>query len=183
MLLFYLGMVETDEEQSKLSKIYCEYNKIMMYTALGILKNETLAQDAVNDAFIRVITNLHKIKADEIYTPKTKSFLIKIVKNVSIDIINDEKKQHGVDFYDVEDDGVIAFQSNKNNVDDIMDVKAVCEAIKQLPETYKEILELKIYRDFTDKEIANFLNISHAAVRKRLQRAREYLLQILQKEN
>lgn len=64
-----------------------------------------------------------------------------------------------------------------------MNVQAVYAAIDLLPERYKEILELKIYRDFGDKEIAKFLNISHNAVRKRLQRAREELLMILEKGN
>ena len=182
MLLFYLSMVETEEKKSKLSKIYHEYNRVMMHTALSVLKNEALAQDAVNDAFVRVITNLHKIKTDEIYTPKTKSFIVKIVKNTSIDALNEEKKQRVVEF-DAIDESALTYQSNNNNVEDLMNVKDVYEAIKQLPEIYKEILELKIYRDFTDREIAKFLNISHPAVRKRLQRAREYLLQILKKES
>lgn len=182
MLLFYLSMVETKEDQSKFSKIYNEYNRLMMHTALSVLKNEALAQDAVNDAFIRVITNLHKINAEEIYTPKTKSFLVKIVKNTSIDVLKVESRQKTIDI-DVIGEREIIAKSNNNNVDDLMNVKAVYEAIKQLPEIYKEILELKIYRDFTDKEIAKFLNLSHPTVRKRLQRAREYLLQLLQKED
>ena len=66
MLLYYLSLVETEEDESKLSKIYYEYNKIMMYTALSVLKNEILAQEAVNDAFFRIINNLHKIEMDEI---------------------------------------------------------------------------------------------------------------------
>ncbi len=182
MLLFYLNMVETEEDQSKFSKIYYEYNRLMMHTALTILKNEALAQDAVNDAFIRVITNLHKINMDEIYTPKTKSFLVKIVKNTSLDVLKVENKQKSIDI-DVIDEREIKAKSSINNVDDLMNVNDVYEAIKQLPETHKEILELKIYRDFTDKEIAKFLNISYSAVRKRLQRAREYLLHLLQKED
>ena len=64
-----------------------------------------------------------------------------------------------------------------------MNVNDVYEALDLLPEIYREILELKIYRDFNDKEIAKFLDISYSAVRKRLQRAREILIQILQKTN
>ncbi len=181
MLCFYLGLVETEEDQSKLSKLYYEYNKIMMYIALSVLKNEDLAQEAVNDAFIRIIRNLHKINTDEIYSHKTKSFLVKIVKNTSIDKLKEEKKQSGVNFDDISETAIVS--RNNNNVDDIMNANAVYDCIDLLPKIYKEILELKIYRDFTDKEIAKFLNITNAAVRKRLQRARESLIQILLKEN
>lgn len=181
MLIYYLGLVETEEDQSKLSKIYYEYNKVMMYTALNVLKNEALAQEAVNDAFVRIINNLHKIKMDEIYSHKTKSFLVKIVRNTSIDALNEEKKHIGADFDDINETKIL-FRNDNSNVDDLMNVQAVYEAIDLLPEIHREILELKIYRDFTDKEIAKFLNISHSVVRKRLQRARENLIQILQKE-
>ena len=180
MLLYYLSLVETKEDESKLSKIYYEYNKIMMYTALSVLKNETLAQEAVNDAFVRIINNLHKIEMDEIYSHKTKSFLVKIVRNTSIDALKEEKKQTCVDIDEINEATIIS--RNNNNVDDLMNVKAVYEALDLLPEIYKEILELKIYRGFTDKEIAKFLNISHSTARKRLQRARENLIQLLQKE-
>ncbi len=181
MFFYLLSLVESEEDQSKLSKIYNEYNRLMMYTALAILKNEDLAQEAVNDAFIRIINNLHKIKTEEIYSHKTKSFLVKIVRNTSIDALKEEKKQTSVDFDEISETTIIS--QNNSNVDDLMDVNAVFEAIGLLPEIYREILELKIYRDFTDKEIARFLDISNAAVRKRLQRARESLIQILQKGN
>ena len=180
MLCFYLSLVETEEDQSKLCKIYYEYKRVMMYTALNVLKNEDLAQEAVNDAFVRIINNLHKIEMDEIYSHKTKSFLVKIVRNTSIDALKEEKKQTCVDIDEINEATIIS--RNNNNVDDFMNVDAVYEAIKKLPEAYREILELKIYRDFTDKEIAKFLNLSNVVVRKRLQRARETLLQILQKD-
>ena len=179
MLCFYLSLVETEEDQSKLCKIYYEYKRIMMYTALNVLKNEDLAQEAVNDAFIRIINNLHRIEEDEIFSAKTKSFLVKIVRNTAIDLLKEETKQKGVELDTVDETITV---SQKNDVDDFMNVDAVYEAIKKLPEAYREILELKIYRDFTDKEIAKFLNLSNLVVRKRLQRAREALLQILQKE-
>lgn len=182
MLLYYLSLVETTDEESKLSKIYYEYNKLMMYTALNILKNSDLAQEAVNDAFERIIKNLHKIKNDEIYSHKTKSFLVKIVMNTSIDKFKEEKKHRCIDFEDINEVSILSLHNN-NNVDDLMNVQSVFESIDRLPEKYKEILELKIYRDFTDKEIAKFLNISHNAVRKRLQYAREELHIILEKEN
>lgn len=182
MLLYYLSLVETEEDESKLSKIYYEYNKLMMYTALNVLKDPDLAQEAVNDAFIRIINNLHKIKMDEIYSHKTMSFLVKIVRNTSIDKIKDENKHNNINFDDVNEAAILSLHNN-NNVDDLMNVLSVYEAINRLPQKYKEILELKIYRDFTDKEIAKFLNISHNAARKRLQYAREELHIILEKES
>ena len=47
--------------------------------------------------------------------------------------------------------------------------------IASLSDTYREIIELKLFHDLSDKQIADTLCISNAAVRKRLQRAREIL--------
>ena len=44
-----------------------------------------------------------------------------------------------------------------------------------MPDTYREIIELKVVHDLSDKQIADVLGISNSAVRKRLQRAREIL--------
>lgn len=181
MLLYYLSLVQTDEEKSKLEKIYNEYREQMKYIALSILKNDDLAEDAVSDAIERVINNLHKIKEEEIYSHKTKSFLVVITRNVSINIINEENKHKYVDIDDINETTVSSI-ANNNNVEELFDARAICSVIDLLPKRYKEILELKAYRDFTDKEIAKYLDISHNAVRKRLQRARAVLCELLEKE-
>lgn len=56
-----------------------------------------------------------------------------------------------------------------------IEVEDVYSVISSLSDTYREIIELKVVHDLTDKEIADILAISNSAVRKRLQRAREIL--------
>ena len=51
--------------------------------------------------------------------------------------------------------------------------------IMLLPDIHRDILNLKIYYEYPDKEIADLLGISHQAVRKRLQRARMALEKLL----
>lgn len=58
MLSFYLSMVETDEERDLVTRLYYTYERMMYKIALGILKNPHDAEDAVSEAFIRLIKNL-----------------------------------------------------------------------------------------------------------------------------
>lgn len=51
----------------------------------------------------------------------------------------------------------------------------IYKAIESLSDKYREIIELKVYHDLSDKQIADILGIDNAAVRKRLQRARQSL--------
>lgn len=56
-----------------------------------------------------------------------------------------------------------------------IEVEDIYSVIASLSDTYREIIELKVIHNLTDKEIADALGISNSAVRKRLQRVREIL--------
>ena len=52
-------------------------------------------------------------------------------------------------------------------------------AIEKLPSNYKIVIFLKYYNQMNSKEIASILNITEATVRKRLDRARRLLKQLI----
>ena len=54
MLLTYLSIVETPEERSLFEQIYYTYRKQMFFVANGILDNEILAEDALQEAFMGI---------------------------------------------------------------------------------------------------------------------------------
>ena len=61
MLYFYISMVETPEEKTKVEQLYLNYRQTMYHVAYQILKDSFEAEDAVHGAFLRVIKNLDKI--------------------------------------------------------------------------------------------------------------------------
>ena len=54
-MLIYLQMLETPEEKSKFEQIYLEYRNLMFYVSKGILHNQQDAEDAVQEAFLKII--------------------------------------------------------------------------------------------------------------------------------
>ena len=90
-MLIYLSLLDTQEDISKFELIYNTYKKQMYYTANNILKDNYLAEDAVHNAFLRIIDNLEKI--DDVNSHNTKGLIVIIVKNVSIDIYRKNKKE------------------------------------------------------------------------------------------
>ena len=90
-MLIYLSLLDTEEDISKFELIYNTYKKQMYYTANNILKDNYLAEDAVHNAFLRIIDNLEKI--DDVNSHNTKGLIVIIVKNVSIDIYRKNKKE------------------------------------------------------------------------------------------
>jgi len=79
MLLFYLNLIDNEEDQSKFQMIYETYNKSMLFKATEILKDEYLAEDAVQEAFLQISRNIKTIRTD--YPGETKNYVITIVQN------------------------------------------------------------------------------------------------------
>lgn len=168
MLLFYLSLIDTPEDKLKFEKIYEKYRKLMMYVALKILNNRDLSEDAVHDAFLKIIYHLDEI--EEISCHKTKAYIVIVIRCTALDILKKEKKYEAFNFDEAEE-----YQISDSNITDNLTFDEIIEKVKQLPKIYYDVLALKIYQELSDKEIAVILNISHSAVRKRLQRARAIL--------
>ena len=175
-------MVETEEERSLVTELYLTHKKLMKIKAYEILQDNFLAEEAVNEAFVKLLKYLHKIKIDGIDSHKTKNFMVLISKRAAHDIIMRENRHKTVSIEELTEYNIEALRYN-DNVEDLLNVGSVKAVIEIMPEIYREILMLKVYYDLSDADIALQLDITNNAVRKRLQRARIVLYELLKKEN
>lgn len=51
-MTLFLTLLDAKEEKSKFDKLYEKYRKLMHYVAKGILTDDQLAEDAVQEAFL-----------------------------------------------------------------------------------------------------------------------------------
>ena len=168
MLLFYLSLIETEEDKSKFERLYYDYRKLMKHIAIDMLHDEFLAEDAVHEAFIKLTRHISGVNEDDRY--KTKAFIVIIVKSVCLDMLRKDKKDKSFSLEEIDSIGAVNDDSFKT-----LEVEDVYSVISSLSDTYREIIELKVVHNLSDKEIADVLGISNAAVRKRMQRARKIL--------
>lgn len=179
-MLMLLTSMEKGENKNKLEALYIKYKKDMFYVAYNILKDEYLAQDAVQLAFINLINNLDKI--DEIKCNKTKAFAVIIVRNISINLYRKKKKQKDIALEFVE--GTL-FENNVSIDEKLIHeemLNRVASMIKELPLAYSDVLSLKYFYDYSDKEIAKLLDITPENARIRLYRAKQKLMKLLLQE-
>lgn len=54
VLVFYLASLDSDTEKDKFEYIYRKYYLFMLRTASTIIKNSSLAEDAVHETFIQI---------------------------------------------------------------------------------------------------------------------------------
>lgn len=59
MLLFYMSLIDNDDDRTKFEILYNKYRKRMVYTAYSVLGNNEDAEDAVHDTFIKIARNMN----------------------------------------------------------------------------------------------------------------------------
>lgn len=174
-MFIYLMMLDTEEEKSKFEKIYFNYRQLMFHIANDILNDEYLAEDAVHKSFIKIMKHLNKI--NDVECPKTKGFIVIVVKHTAIDLYRKRKRENTVQINEetlIEHRGTTVEQEVIDKVEN-----PLTAAILSLPHHYSEIILLKYSHHYTDKQIANLLGLSEENVRKRLQRAKRKLKEFL----
>lgn len=167
MLILYLGLLDTDDKRSKAEAVYLKYRKLMKYIALGILKNDDLAEDAVADALLSLVKNIDRI--DDVDSPDTKSFVYIVVKYASYNI-NRKIYRRG----DVSLEEYQCPLAESKAFEQVFANECMRE-IGRLSDELRDVLELKTYYGLSTKEISQTLHVNEALVRKRLQRARQML--------
>lgn len=172
MLLFYLSLIENEEDKSKFEQLYIKYREPMAHYATKMLGSDTNSEDVVDEAFMRIINHMDGV--EDIDSHKTQSFIVKIVRNICIDYLRAEKRNDHIS-YDEEFD--LYYQPSKKiqyNLEEI-EFSALVDKIKELPDIYRDVIMLKFYHGYNDHEIADMLSLAYPTVRKRIGRARDLL--------
>lgn len=172
MLMLYTSMIDTPKEKSKFEKIYLEHRQTMYYVAFRILQDAHEAEDAVHQAFLRILPRLRKI--DEQDCHKTRAYLVIITENAAIDIYRKRRK-------------LISLEELENLIpsypsEDAVEKDAILQAIRKLPISYAVVLKLRYAHGHAIEEIAAELDISEENVRQRISRAKKRLQILLEAE-
>lgn len=168
----------TKETASVASRIYEKYKNDMFIEAKKILKDHSLAEDAVHHAMVRIMNKLEKTNDKE--EKITIGFLKIVTRNVAIDIYNSIRKSNCnleyIESWGNED--IENLSSEKTPCDNLIlkeESNRIIKAIYSIPEKYRDVLLLEKLYEYSQKEIASILNISLDAVKKRSQRAKKIL--------
>lgn len=137
-------------------KIYMQYKTSVYYLALSILKDASLAEDVMQETFIRVRANNHKYNSlDNIRT-----WIMKITRNLSYNCLRDRRFEVPVENQmegDIE---------NTVNVDKLVTGSImVNDALISLNNEERQIFTLHVFGDYTHREISEIMNIPQGTVR------------------
>ena len=178
-MLLYLSMLDTQEEKDKFTLVYEQYQQFCWYVAYQLLGDAHLAEDAVQEAFLALTRHLDKV--ENVDSPRTKKFLMTIVKGKAIDILRKNRKEAcssedmSLEIPDPSSD-ILDQYITKENYDHLI------SCILELDEAYRVVFEYKYLHQMSDTEIAGLLDISPKLANVRFYRARKKLKEMLEKE-
>lgn len=174
--MMFLFVFDTPEDTDKFLYIYEHYLKYIYYTVRYYTKDSFTVEDLSQDVLIKIAENLsHFDMADP---QKMRNYVITITHNHCKNYLRSQCK--------IEEE---SYEEWKENIDDhsshsedILNLivkketrKHLIEEIGNLNDIYQSVLELKYFLDFSNDEIAQFLNIEKKTVEMRLYRANKLL--------
>ncbi|MBQ4571314.1 MAG: RNA polymerase sigma factor [Bacilli bacterium] len=154
--------------EEKFNYIYDKFLQELFNVAYGYTKNVDDSNDIVHNSFVKLLKANISLETDN----DIKYYLIRIVINESIDFLKSSYKKSTI-----RDNELIMNTSDSIDDDSFENINY---AVSILPEKYKTVIILHYYNLMKIDEIAEVLNISDSAVKKRLERARKKLKESLE---
>ena len=158
----------TEQDKELFSQIYYQYYKRLLYTAVHIIHNFSIAEELTNETFTILLAQFDQVRNH----PNLDRWLYTVLTNQAL---NELKKQKRYIHIPLEELKNIGCEDNPFSFFDVLP--------DGLSKTDKEILYLRYEQNMNCAEIARYLSISHDASRARLCRAKGHFIEWLSKEH
>ncbi len=154
--------------QLELYDLYCN---AMYNTACNFIKDDVIAQDIMQEAFIKAFKKI------ESYNGKASfgAWLKRIIINQSLDWLKKQK----LDVVELNDDVISMIDDDEWEVDSKIDLNIIYNCIEKLPQKCKNVVKLYLLEGYDHQEVAQILQISEVASRSQLSRGKSRLKELL----
>jgi RNA polymerase sigma-70 factor (ECF subfamily) len=164
-------------DEETLAALVSQYAGTLYRVAFSVLRNVADAEDAVQEAFLRVLR--HRDTLGEVRDQRV--WLIRIVWNIVLD-----RKRRAKTRPETDDVAELArvLPSDGLSAEQIASAAQhhahVLAHVERLPAKEREVLMLSAFEELNSVEIAEVLGITESSVRSRLFRARNLMADLLQ---
>lgn len=152
---------------------YSLYEQKMYQIAFRILHDSGLAEDAVQEAFLKLMK--HNVYFEDPESDDCKRYMITVIKHSSVDIYNKKRREQDIIYLSDQHENIM----DQSCYDDTSDDTDMEELISDLPSKYYAVVHCLTVKNLSVKETAQELNITEANVRKRFERAKIMLKAIV----
>ena len=157
-----LVLLAARSEQSALAELYDRYGRVAYGLALRVLRDEKLAEDAVQEAFLSIWRTASRFVPER---GKASTWILTLVHRRAVDLVRREERRRA-------DSLEQAAEPSAGSVDEEAWVRLQRErvqaALRQLPDQQREAIELAYYGGFTQSELAERLGQPLGTIKSRM---------------
>lgn len=176
-MILLLLILDSEADRAMISDLFASNYQRMKRAALAIVREQSAAEDAVQDAFVRCIKKIDTLKALPEHARAV--YLMTAAKRNALNRLRKDGTQATpTDALDVPDETASVEERAIGNLT-VAEVKA---AFLKLPESLKDVLRYKYLLDMSDGEIARALGVKRSSVRVYLMRARRAVLKLVKED-
>ncbi len=171
-------------DQKAYAELMARYRDSIYFLLLKMVNNKDDAEDLTIEAFGKAFSRLHQ------YTPNYafSTWLFKIASNNGIDFIRKRKLENLMSLdkpLGNDEGGEMTMDIKSGNLDPEENaikkqkIKLMREVVEKLKPRYRELVELRYFKEYSYEEISVMLDLPIGTVKAQLFRAREFLFNIL----
>ncbi|MGF7144486.1 RNA polymerase sigma-70 factor (ECF subfamily) [Anaerotaenia torta] len=183
MLAFYLTRLD-DDDRTFILRLYKNYYNMARKNIYKITHSNNDIEDLIDEVFIKLIEKTSLLRTfDE---GRITAYIFYTIKSVAINYIKHKQVENKYVCYseamDTKEDLSYSDAEMNEKLVQQEELKALCNAISQLPQNQKDLLYYKYMLAMSDREIAGIFGISSDSVRQYLTRARRNAKKLMEKE-
>jgi RNA polymerase sigma-70 factor (ECF subfamily) len=165
------------------------YNRRLYRIARGILRNDSEAEDAVQDAYMRAFTHLDGFRGDS----SLATWLSRIVMNEALGRLRSRRPTTGLEAFEAQGDvlgpeaEIIQFpHTARSDPERTMAQRELLQLVEQatdkLPEAYRIVFITRVIEGMSVEDSAELLGLRPETVKTRLHRARRLVREQLEQK-
>jgi RNA polymerase sigma-70 factor, ECF subfamily len=151
--------------------------------AMTLTRNSFEAEDLVHETFVRALPAMERLRENS----NLRAWLYGILRNIWLDQVRQQRATPKFFELDADKNSADLFIETANDPHAVYvtkyETRQVRQALRQLPEEFREIIVLREFADLSYQEIASWLDCPPGTVMSRLSRARSKLGTLLSSTN
>ncbi len=150
-------------DEIALAELYDRFGRIAYSLALRVLRDEALAEDAVQEAFMAIWRGASRFMPER---AKASSWILTLVHRRAVDLVRREERRRAEP---LEDTAVVGLEGSAEDVAWLrLERERVQAALRLLPDQQREAIELAYYGGFTQSELAERLGQPLGTIKSRM---------------
>jgi RNA polymerase sigma-70 factor (ECF subfamily) len=152
-------------DESALGELYDRIGRVAYGLAYRVLRDERLAEDAVQEGFLALWRTAAAFRAER---AKASTWVLTLVHRRAVDLVRREERRRAEPLGEETAAGAIPAESTEEAAWLRFERERVQAALGQLPDVQREAIELAYYGGFSQSELAERLGVPLGTIKSRM---------------